>query len=385
MYQIDKVEEQKKNSESSRFTPTKTHLRPIFILKVLSVIRSLLMQYRFISLLILLYHIFCNFRDFFSLIFCFEQEIFHEHAIHLRCLNEHHQTSSLLSSNVPEIIKSNILKFYRSSSRHAPYFIYGKPGSGTSSLIAELYTNVTKWFDSNTKVHRVIRFASTTPRSAYGLELLRVICQQISIIFNIPEGYLPKDASFDPIYINTWFQNLMRRCEDLRNEVLILFIDDMHKLNPLDCDNVSALSWLPISLPWNVYLICTTKVATDALRLTQIQKERFKQSDSLYDLSADANRTVLRKCCDNESFSDYIKRHFDELERDFGAKGFGRLATYLTCTEYGLTETEILELLMPIHNSEAIIDTSLGDFNFSTFRHIRNRMSKLKWTDAILK
>ncbi|XP_055320250.1 protein qui-1 isoform X3 [Sitodiplosis mosellana] len=305
------------------------------------------------------------------------QEIFHEHAIHLRCLNEHYQSNSLLSSNVPELIKSNILKCYRSASRHAPYFIYGKPGSGTSSLIAELYTNVTQWFDSNTKVHRVIRFASATPRSAYGLELLRVICQQISIIFNIPEGYLPKDASFDPVYINTWFQNLVRRCEDLRNEVLILFIDDMHKLNPLDCDNVSALSWLPISLPWNVYLICTTKVATDSLRLTQIQKERFKQADSLYDLSADANRTVLRKCCDTETFSDYIKRNFDEIERDFGVKGFGRLATYLTCTEYGLTETELLELLMPIHNSEAIIDSSQGDFNFSTFRHIRNRMKAI--------
>lgn len=277
---------------------------------------------------------------------------------------------------MPEIIKANILKCYRSSSRHAPYFIYGKSGAGTTTLIAELYTNATKWFDSNTKVHRVIRFASATPRSAYSLELLRVICQQISIIFNIPEGYLPKDASFDPVYINAWFQNLLRRCEDLRNEIFLLFIDDMHKLNPLDCDNVTALSWLPNSLPSNVYLICTTKISTDALRLTQIQKERFKQIDCLYDLSTEPNHTVLRKCCDNETFIDYITRNFDELERDFGVKAFGRLATYLTCTEYGLTETELLELLMPIQNSEAIIDSSQGDFNFSTFRHIRNRMSK---------
>lgn len=284
----------------------------------------------------------------------------------------------MISSNVPEIIKENIVKSYRSSGRHCPYIIYGKAGTGTTSLIGELYTNVTKWFDNNTKVHRVIRFAQATPRSAYSLELLRVICQQISIIFNIPEGYLPKDASFDPVYINTWFQNLMRRCEDLRNEVLVLFIDDLHKLSPLDCDNVTAFSWLPISLPWNVHLICTTKIATDALRLTHIQKERFKQSDCLYDLNSDAANctTILRKCCETETFVDYINRKFDEMERDFGVKGFGRLATYLTCTEYGLTETELLELLMPIHNSEALIDSSQGDFNFSTFRCIRNRMSK---------
>lgn len=236
--------------------------------------------------------------------------------------------------------------------------------------------NVLKWFD-NVKVHRVIRFAAATPRSAYNLELLRVICQQISIIFNIPEGYLPKDASFDPIYINTWFQNLLRRCEDLQNEMLFLFIDDLHKLNPLDCDIVAALSWLPISLPWNVHLICTTKVPMEGLRLTQIQKERFKQTDCFFDLSLEAYRTVLKQSQIGESFETYAENLFDTLENEFGEKGFSRLATYLTCSEYGLTETELLELLMPIQNSEALIDSNQGDFNFSTFRCIRNRMSKL--------
>lgn len=294
----------------------------------------------------------------------------------MKCLSEHYNSNSLLSSHIPEIIKTNILKCLHSGNRHPPYFICGKPGSGTSSLIAELYTNITKWFDSSTKVHRVIRFASITPRSAYSLELLRVICQQISIIYNIPEGYLPKDASFDPVYINTWFQNLLRRCEDVRNEILVLFIDDMHKLNPLDCDNVSALSWLPISLPRNVHLICTTKVPTDLLRLTHIQKERFRQPDCLFDLSVETNQTILRKQIENEAFNDFIERRFNDLEQEFGAKAFRRLATYLTCTEYGLSETELLELLMPIQNYEANIISGQGNLNFSSFRHIRNRMSK---------
>lgn len=267
------------------------------------------------------------------------------------------------------------MQSYRSTSRHAPYFICGGPGTGKSTLIAELYTRVTKWFDI-AKVHRVIRFAAATPRSAYNLELLRVICQQISIICNIPEGYLPKDASFDPLYINNWFQNLMRRCEDLQNEVLFLFIDDLHKLNPLDCDIVAALSWLPISLPRNVHLICSTNVPIEGLRLTPIQKERFKGADCFYDLSSEANWTALRLVVTGESFPDYMARIFDEVESEFGEKGFGRFATYLTCSEYGLTETELLELLMPIQNSEALIDSTQGDFNFSTFRCMRNRMSE---------
>lgn len=307
------------------------------------------------------------------------QEIFHEHSTHLLLLKEHHsqQQSIITSSCVPEKLHTQIKQIYRSSSRHAPYFIYGDHGDGKSSVITEIYTNVTNWFDGNVKIHRVMRFAAATPRSAYNLELLRVICQQISIIFNIPEGYLPKDASFDPLYINNWFQNLLRKCEEIQNEILFLFIDDLHKLNPLDCDIVAALSWFPISLPSNVFLICSTKIPIELLRLTPIQKERFKNSDCIYDLTQDDTMKSKRKMGPlTTTFSEYIANIFNELELRFGRKGFGRLATYITCSEYGLTETELLELLMPTHNSDALIDTHEGGFNFSTFRWIRNQMSK---------
>lgn len=279
--------------------------------------------------------------------------------------------SSVISSKIPEALKENVARNFKSGSRHAPYFIYGNDGSGKSSLLSELYSTCCNWFDNNTKVHRIVRFSKTTPRSAYNLELLRVICQQISIIFNIPEGYLPKDASFDPLYINNWFQNLMRRCEDLKNEVLLLFIDDLHKLNPLDCDIVAALSWLPISLPWNVYLVCTTKIPIEMLKLTPIQKERFKTQESLYDLNSDKYMTLLKKNDGTLDFVGWITQKFDQLEERFGRDGIKRLATYITCSEYGLSETELLELLMPTHDSEAFIDTHEGDFNFSTFKTVR--------------
>lgn len=293
-------------------------------------------------------------------------------------LNEHLASKNLLTSPLPQKIKNSVLQNYRSGSRHSPHFIHGNNGSGKSSLISYIYSEIPTWFDSNVKVHRVIRFARATPRSAYNLELLRVICQQISIIFNIPEGYLPKDASFDPLYINNWFQTLMRRCEELQNEVLFLFIDDLQKLNPLDCDIVAALSWLPISLPWNVFLICTSTVSIDSLKLTPIQKERFKNSENFHDLSQESSKTEIKKCIEGEDFQTYISRLFDELEVEFGVKGIGRLATYVTCSEYGLSETELLELLMPTHNDEDLICTNDGNFNFSTLRTIRNRMSEYR-------
>ncbi|XP_055622084.1 protein qui-1 isoform X3 [Toxorhynchites rutilus septentrionalis] len=304
------------------------------------------------------------------------QEIFHEHSTHLMYLNEHLNASKYISSKIPDRIRQNVQLNYRSGSRHPPYFIYGGHGSGKSTLLSHIYSQVTGWFE-HIKVHRVIRYASATPRSAYNLELLRVICQQLAIILNIPEGYLPKDASFDPLYINNWFQNLLKHCEDLHHDILFLFIDDLHKLNPLDCDIVAALSWLPISLPWNVFLVVSTTVPIESLKLTPMQKERFKNADYFFDLSLVQNETIVQKVDASETFEQYVNNIFDVMEQRFGLKGFSKLAIYITCSEYGLTETEFLELLMPTQDSEAVIDTREGGFNFSTFRTVRNEMRAL--------
>lgn len=289
-------------------------------------------------------------------------------------LNEHLSASKYISSKIPDRIRQNVQLNYRSGSRHPPYFIYGGHGSGKSTLLSHIYSQVTGWFE-HIKVHRVIRYASATPRSAYNLELLRVICQQLAIILNIPEGYLPKDASFDPLYINNWFQNLLKHCEDLHHDILFLFIDDLHKLNPLDCDIVAALSWLPISLPWNVFLVVSTTVPIESLKLTPMQKERFKNTDYFFDLSLEQNETIVQKVDASESFELYVNNIFDAMEQRFGHKGFSKLAIYITCSEYGLTETEFLELLMPTQDSDALIDTKEGGYNFSTFRTVRNEMS----------
>lgn len=54
-----------------------------------------------------------------------------------------------------------------------------------------------------------------------------------------------------------------------------------------------------------------------------------------------------------------------------------RLASFLTCSEFGLSETELLELLMPTSNSAATLKLSSGNYNFSTLCAVRRRMSEL--------
>ncbi|KAH8415930.1 hypothetical protein KR222_003913 [Zaprionus bogoriensis] len=306
------------------------------------------------------------------------QEIFHEHATHLRMLREHTDNVVLLESRVPAQLRQNLMANFKNGSRHAPYFVCGAHGSGKSALISSLYGQVQDWFGSQ-RVHRVIRFAKATPRSAYNLELLRVICQQISIIFNIPEGYLPKDASFDPLYISNWFQNLLRRIEDMNNDVLFLFIDDLHLLNPLDCDIVAALSWLPTSLPWNVQIICSSTTPIEQLKFTPMQRDRFKSAEYQFDLALEGNATRVQQPAECEAgvdFVAYVEQQFDELEQHYGRQAVGSLAAYISCSEYGLTETELLELLMPTDDPESQIDTHNGQFSFASFKKIHSQMDK---------
>lgn len=53
-----------------------------------------------------------------------------------------------------------------------------------------------------------------------------------------------------------------------------------------------------------------------------------------------------------------------------------RLASLISCSEYGLTETELLEILMPTSNSEAVISDKSGNFNFSSLCSIRRKMRR---------
>lgn len=125
----------------------------------------------------------------------------------------------------------------------------------------------------------------------------------------------------------------------------------------------------------NVFLICTT-ISMESLKLSPIQRERFKNAEFLYDLSQPQNETTIRKEIESESFQQFLNRYFDDLEERYGTKGIAKFSTYLNCTEYGLTETEFLELLMPTHDSEATLEPHCAEFNFSSFCSIRNDMSK---------
>lgn len=185
------------------------------------------------------------------------------------------------------------------TSKHGPIIVRGDHGSGKTSLLTTIYKCCEQWSDK--KLIRILRFCGITPRSSYNLELLRIICEQLNLLLQ-PDGLcVPRDASFDPLYVYNWFQTLLKRydCEadeSQRNTLLLILIDDLHQLNPLDSDIVAALSWLPTTLPPNIHIICTTFYSPETLKMTPLQRERFKTSDLYIELPAiDSGNTYFFK------------------------------------------------------------------------------------------
>ncbi|XP_030746307.1 NACHT domain- and WD repeat-containing protein 1 [Sitophilus oryzae] len=287
------------------------------------------------------------------------EENFQENITHLTLCYDEIKTDfshSELHDKIKQLIEDG------NQRRHPPILIYGNQGSGKTSLIQTVYRSFEQWFSCRTL--RIVRFIASTPRSSYSLELLRIICQQICIALKLPEGFLPKDASFDPLYTNNWFQTLLRTFEEL-NFVLGIFLDDLHLINPLDSDMMSTLSWLPISLPKNVHIVCTSGVPIDLMRLTQVQKDKLRQPECYIEMAL------------AQSHVECVNKALDNLEKLYGKEAISRLASLITCSEYGLTEIEILEILMPTSDSEAIISIKDAKFNFSSLCSVKQKLAPL--------
>lgn len=212
----------------------------------------------------------------------------------------------------------------------------------------------------------MVRLCSLTPRSAYSLELLRLLCQHVSFLIGGTDGTLPRDASFEPLYLNNWFSQIMMKIQEQPlTEQLVILVDDLHRLHPLECDIVAALSWLPLNLPPGVHFIASSSVSADALRLTPLQKERLRKNDVLVDLP-ESKYDVSKKA----------EAALDFLEKVVGLKAAQRLSSFLACIEYGLSETEILELIMPTGGDEPL-DLDNAEFHFASWCLAKHNL--LEW------
>ncbi|XP_011344899.1 NACHT domain- and WD repeat-containing protein 1 isoform X3 [Ooceraea biroi] len=286
------------------------------------------------------------------------QEVYAESMAHFALLRE-----LPLAEETDEIVdRVKRLILAGKERKHGPILIYGPKSSGKSSILARVYQDAPDWLSASTL--RIVRLCTSTPRSAYSLELLRILCQHIGFLAGDNDGNLPRDASFDPLYLNNWFNLIVRHIEEHPlSDQLIILLDDLHRFHPLECDIVAALSWLPLTLPAGVHLVVTSALPPEGMRLTPLQKDRLRSADILVDL------TVGRVCATSR-----FDAALELLEGLVGSDAANRIASILACTEHGLSETEILELIMPT-GGEGPLLLEDSQFNFATWCLVRRALA----------
>lgn len=98
-----------------------------------------------------------------------------------------------------------------------------------------------------------------------------------------------------------------------------------------------------------------------------MQKERLRSNEILIELQ------------DTSSDCQEAGNVFDTLEKLIGERAANRIGAILASTEYGLSETEILEVIMPT-GGDGPLFLDEGQFNFATwclFRRTFNEFLKV--------
>lgn len=72
-----------------------------------------------------------------------------------------------------------------------------------------------------------------------------------------------------------------------------------------------------------------------------------------------------------------VNNELQRLEDEFGVEAISRFASFVTISEFGLSETEMLELLMPTTGGiDCVLRLEYGFFNFATYSVVKRAFCK---------
>ncbi|CAF4251319.1 unnamed protein product [Rotaria sp. Silwood2] len=166
-----------------------------------------------------------------------------EHAIQCRMLNKRYCSRDEILEKVRAYVLSNVLQ---------PCMIFGKSGSGKSSIMAQIAIKVLEWFSNPNSVSIIIRFLGATPLSSDIRRPLMSIIQQICILYHLmPSSPIQDFTTIEEL--KTILQNLFMQIPI--NEQLILLFDSIDQLQVGD---YNCEKWLPINYPSNIKCILST-------------------------------------------------------------------------------------------------------------------------------
>lgn len=280
-----------------------------------------------------------------------------------------------------------------------------------------------EWLGSD--VVRIIRHVGRSPCTSFTPELLRNLCLHISLLFGFEIS--PTHYSFELGKLSIWFQDLLKLVEAKDND-LVIILDNLHSLRCAPNNQASILGWLPWNLPPNVHIVCSiseeeekilgllkTRISTSenfvyisplhgqsaismmqsilkdnkhSLTPTQWQIVRERINDtSVCPLYVKLLSSLAKKWTSNKTLSntdipltveEIVSLFLVELERKYG-ETLRKFCTYLTCTNFGLREAEIVELLASTDYEGPQMDNELDkkiEFSPCDWLEIKHGLSK---------
>ncbi|XP_071851838.1 NACHT domain- and WD repeat-containing protein 1-like isoform X2 [Apostichopus japonicus] len=275
------------------------------------------------------------------------------------------------------------VKDYLQSDLRQPLVFHGEPGIGKSSIIAKSLELLPKWMDSH-PAFIVYRFVGATPSSCNTHALVGSICRQICHLYDLEQSTIPED--FYGV-VNDFEVKLGSASSE---NPLVMLLDGLDEIQT----NRKDLSWLPKTLPEHVKMILTTQSGDECDDLKIIKKQcpsakylaipQLSQKEIAFLLNyqlttadrtlTETQHTVAMEMCQvnpnplflmllcNEasrwrSFAEkretylpnelrkLVNATFVQLEHSHGDSVVRRALGYLTAAEFGLSWTELEDLL----------------------------------------
>lgn len=141
------------------------------------------------------------------------------------------------------------IKEFCFSENRKPLIVYGRSGSGKTSVIAKVVHCLQMWTNGTGLI--VVRFLGTSPQSSTIREVLISICEQICLLYDLTP---PSLHEMDAMGVTHYFRDkLMSEIAKSLSKILYLVIDSVDQL--VASDGAHSVKWLPLMTPPNVKII----------------------------------------------------------------------------------------------------------------------------------
>lgn len=346
-----------------------------------------------------------------------------ETLVHLQHCNE---LLKVYNGSGLEIILSKIqmLLMNGTKAEHQLIIVKGDPGCGKSHFLSKVCFRARELFGKDTIL--IPRFIGITPKSKDKQKILRDICVQLNFVL---QQNISLDE-YDDSHLTNYFYGLANRISKGQRN-LVIMLDGVENLeNLVNGEHQSMIDWFSVKLPPKVHLIIsyrpsgnnvfqkleakrnnvvdsmiifpswTSERIRDALlfilskhkRVIAKNKEKLMVSH-LLKASPFVLQHVLCLMKDGRVDNNVINNHFpisneeivhkqlDQLEFKFGSEIVEAVCRYITLSNFGLSETELLDILS-CNNDVALSILRSSNSEFFRFPwylwiHLKNEIGKI--------